>query len=81
MLHWCPVEKNFILFTEEETEKIILDCMKNDITDFNDIYDVIGRFESLKIGALILERYLKNEILFSGVKRGDLAFKANNHDG
>lgn len=80
MLHWCPKEENFILFSEEELEKIILDCIMNGIEDHHDIYNIIGRFETLKLGALILDRYFKNQISFRGIKRGDLAFRANDND-
>lgn len=80
MLHWCPQEENFVLFSEEEIEKIILDCIMNGIKNDNDIYKVIGQFEQLKLGALILDRYLKNQISFIGIKRKELAFTANNNN-
>lgn len=80
MLHWCPREQNFVLFSEEETEKIILDCIISGIKDNDSIYKIIMRFEKLKIGALMLDRYLKNQILFKGVQEGDLTFTANDNN-
>ena len=80
MLNWCPKEENFVLFTEEELEKIILDCINCGIIDFNKIYEVIGQFETMRLGSLMLDRYLNKEILFTGLKGEDLAFRANDNN-
>jgi hypothetical protein len=61
-LHWCEEEKKYVSLSEDELEKIMMNCIKQDITELEDIYKMIQWAGLVRVGNLLLNNFLNNTI-------------------
>jgi hypothetical protein len=61
-LHWCEEEKKYVSLSEDELEKIMMNCIEQDITELEDIYKMIQWAGLVRVGNLLLNNFLNNTI-------------------
>ena len=61
-LHWSEEENRYISLSNEEIDKIIEVCVKQDIVDEEKIYKVVKWAGEVRIGNILLNNFLKNSI-------------------
>lgn len=65
-LHWCDIEKKYVSLSEEEITKIITNCAKQNITNFDDIYKILQWAGMARVGNILLNNFLDNKIEIVG---------------
>ena len=61
-LHWCEEENKYISLSEEEINKIMENCISQNITEFEDIYKMVQWAGVVRVGNLLLNNFLNNTI-------------------
>lgn len=60
-LHWCEEEQKYISLSEEEINKIMLNCIDQNITSLDEIYKMVSWAGLVRVGNLLLNNFLKQQ--------------------
>jgi len=61
-LFWDEIEKKYVALSKEETEDIILSCMRENFDNFEDIYKMINWCAKIRIGNILWKNFISGSI-------------------
>lgn len=70
-LFWEETEKKYVALSKEETENIILSCMKIGLDDFEDIYKMINWCSKIRIGNILWKNFISGSIMINDFDEED----------
>ncbi len=75
-LFWNKEEAQYVALSDDEINKIILDCYQNaGITELDEIHNVLNQFTQMKVDMLLYKRYMDDYIGIDGLnKEGEVCF-------
>lgn len=75
-LFWSEEQAQYIALSDDEINKIILDCYQNaGITELDEIHKVLNQFTQMKVDMLLYKRYMDDYISIDGLnKEGEVCF-------
>jgi hypothetical protein len=79
MLHWSPIDKKFALFTDEEYQKIIENCIWAGAEE-DEIMIFVREMERARRGELLVRRLLEGGVTIEFDDTGEVVWKAVEHD-
>lgn len=68
-LYWDKHEGKYITHSEEEINDIITSCIKNNITEQNDIMKVFHWCTSVRVGELLMKGFLTGNVHILGIDK------------
>lgn len=77
-LHWSKIDNKFVLFSNEETHNILLQCIKIGKVEELQIMPILRQLENIKTGAILLNRFLKGGIEFDIGENEELLWRTKN---
>lgn len=79
-LHWDEFEQKFVPLSEEEVEKIILNCIERNIDD-DTMFKMIRLAERTRINQLLLDGFLNGRLTAYSVEQEEFPiFKESKND-
>lgn len=57
-LFWDEIEKKYVALSKEETESIILSCVKLGFENFEDIYKMVNWCAKIRIGTVLWKNFI-----------------------
>jgi len=73
-LHWCEEEKKYTSLSKEDIDSIILACVKQNITELDEIMRVVSWAGCIKIGQILLNNFISDKLSIVGFDNDEPLF-------
>jgi hypothetical protein len=65
-LHWDTYEKKYVSLSDDETNEIVSACLKNGITELEDVTKVVNWCGSIRIGQILWKNFITGSVDICG---------------
>jgi len=73
-LHWDDEENKYVSLSPEETKEIISACIRNGMTELDDVFKVVTWCGTIRVGQILWKNFIQGSIDITGFDKSGEPF-------